>query len=92
MTGEEVLSRIRTRQVADLRACFPKLHERDLMQILCSTPKQAVYILQQCFGCSIQDAQAAWNDYVLRYIDGGAANHPVSRIGGEKTFLRVQEP
>lgn len=70
MRNDSLLFLIRTRQVADLRCCFPTLSERELMQILCSTPGQAVYILQQCFGCGTAEAKAAWNDYVLRYIDG----------------------
>jgi hypothetical protein len=70
MTNGELLTQIRSRQVANLRACFPDLAERDLMQILCSTPRHAVYVLQQSFHCDIEEAKAAWNDYVLRYVDG----------------------
>lgn len=70
MTGNELLDQIRSRQIADLRACFPDLAERDLMQILGSKPEHAVYVLQQCFDCDLEDAKAAWNDYVLRYVDG----------------------
>jgi hypothetical protein len=32
MTGDELLTRIRTSQAADLHARFPTLSERDLMQ------------------------------------------------------------
>lgn len=71
MMHEELLTQIRSRHVAQLRACFPSLTERDLLQILGShKPQQAVYVLQQCFGCDREDAKAAWNDFVLRYIDG----------------------
>jgi hypothetical protein len=73
MTSEQMFSQIRGKQAAQLRACFPSLAERDLMQILCSTPQHAVYVLQQCFGCDMEDAKAAWNDFVLRYIDGAPA-------------------
>jgi hypothetical protein len=67
---QELTERIRTRQSADLRACFPDLCERDLMLLLTARPPQAVYILQQSFDCAMEDAKAAWNDYVLRYVDG----------------------
>jgi hypothetical protein len=70
MVNEELLTQIRSRQAAHLRACFPSLAERDLIQILASKPKQAVYVLQQSFGCDIEEAKAAWNDFVLRYMDG----------------------
>ena len=58
---------------ATLPTCAPASQvcaERDLMQILAARPRHAVYILQQCFGCGPEDAQAAWNDFVLRYLDG----------------------
>jgi hypothetical protein len=70
MANEELLTQVRSRQAAHLRACFPTLTERDLLQILGSKPPQAVYVLQQRFGCDVEDAKAAWNDFVLRYIDG----------------------
>jgi hypothetical protein len=73
MTSDQMLAQIRGKQAAHLRACFPSLAERDLMQLLCSTPQHAVYVLQQCFGCEMEDAKAAWNDFVLRYIDGAPA-------------------
>jgi hypothetical protein len=49
------------------------LAERDLLQMLGSTPQQAVYILQQRCGYEAEDAKAVWNDFVLRHIDGPAA-------------------
>jgi hypothetical protein len=70
MSNEELLTQVRSRQAAHLRACFPSLTERDLLQILGSRPQQAVYVLQQRFGCDVEEAKAAWNDFVLRYIDG----------------------
>jgi hypothetical protein len=70
MKDDELLTRMRTRHAADLRTCFPGLAERDLMQILAAKPQHAVYILQQCFGCPLEEAKAVWNDFVLRYIDG----------------------
>jgi hypothetical protein len=76
---QELTERIRTRQAADLRACFPDLSERDLMLMLTARPPQAVYILQQCFGCEMEDAKAAWNDYVLRYVDGQAQREEEER-------------
>jgi hypothetical protein len=48
---------MRTGQTADRRARFPGLGERAVM-------------LQRCFACDVADAKAAWNDYVLRYVDG----------------------
>ncbi|MFN8464025.1 MAG: hypothetical protein U0X20_00680 [Caldilineaceae bacterium] len=70
MASDELLSRMRTRQTADLHARFSALSERDIIQILCATPDRAVYILQQCYGWDAEDAKAVWNDYVLRCVDG----------------------
>jgi hypothetical protein len=78
MPENELLDQIRGRQIADLRAYFPDLAERDLMLILGSKPEHAVYVLQQCFDCDMEDAKAAWNDYVLRYVDG-----PSNADGGQ---------
>jgi hypothetical protein len=72
MESDELLVCIRTRQMVELRACFPTLTERDLMQMVHAPAQRAVYILQHSFGCNLEDAKAAWNDYVLRYVDGQA--------------------
>src|SRR4051794_14868042 len=74
MKDDELLARLRTRHASDLRSCFPGLAERDLMQILAAKPQHAVYILQRCFDCPQEEAKAAWNDFVLRYIDGPRVN------------------
>jgi hypothetical protein len=82
MTGDEMLTRLRSRQAADLRACFPGLGERELMQLL-TAPQHAIRILQRCWGCDVADAKVAWNDYVLRYVDGPrAGGHDWSRPAG----------
>ncbi len=73
MTSDELLIRLRTRETAQLRLHFPDLSERELMQLLGASPQHAAYILQRCFGCDAADAKAAWNDYVLRYVDGPQA-------------------
>ena len=70
MKSEELLVSIRTTQMAGLRTCFPSLTERDLVQMLNAPAQRAIDILQRSFGGSREDAKAAWNDYVLRYIDG----------------------
>lgn len=71
MTGDELLMQQYGREAANLRAFFPHLPESDVLQILASpTPGQAVSVLEQCFGCDQEDAKAAWNDYVMRYVDG----------------------
>ena len=70
MKGEELLVSIRTKQMAGLRTCFPNLTERDLIQMANAPARRAIYILQRSFGGNLEDAKAAWNDYVLRYIDG----------------------
>jgi hypothetical protein len=79
MANEELLTQIRSRQAAHLRACFPTLAERDLLQIVGSRPQHAVYVLQQSFGCDVEDAKAAWNDFVLRYLDGPGYIEPAQR-------------
>jgi hypothetical protein len=81
MTSDQLLTRLRTRETADLRLHFPDLSERELMQLLAASPQHAAYILQRCFGCDAADAKAAWNDYVLRYIDGPKAPPTASAVG-----------
>ncbi|MFN8467219.1 MAG: hypothetical protein U0X20_16805 [Caldilineaceae bacterium] len=81
MTNDELLTRLRTRETADLRLHFPDLSERELIQLLAASPQHAAYILQRCFGCDAADAKAAWNDYVLRYIDGPKVPQTVSAVG-----------
>ncbi len=70
MKSEELLVSIRTKQMAGLRTCFPSLTERDLIQMVNAPAQHAIYILQRSFGGNLEDAKAAWNDYVLRYVDG----------------------
>ena len=57
-------------QTGELRQYFPHLSERDLAQIVAAPPADALLVLQRCFGGDVAEAKAAWNDYVLRYIDG----------------------
>lgn len=80
MTSDQLLTRLRTRESADLRTYFPDLSERDLMQLMAASPQHAVYILQRCFGCDVTEAKTAWNDYVLRYVDGPAAGQTAAPI------------
>ena len=86
MTGDELLSRLRTRETAELRNHFPSLSERELMQLLAASPQHAAYILQRCFGCDAADAKAAWNDYVLRYIDGSKAPPTAASVVAQRSL------
>jgi hypothetical protein len=81
MTSDELLTRLRTRESADLRLHFPALSERELMQLLAASPQHAAYILQRCFGCDAAEAKAAWNEYVLRYIDGPKTPQTAAAVG-----------
>jgi hypothetical protein len=81
MTSDELLTRLRTRETAELRNHFPGLSERDLMQLFTASPQHAAYILQRCFSCDAADAKAAWNDYVLRYIDGPRVAQTAAGVG-----------
>jgi hypothetical protein len=90
--GEELLVSVRTKQMRGLRACFPSLTERDLVQMLNAPAQRAIYILQHSFGGNLEDAKAAWNDYVLQYIDGQpegceAAYEPMAR--GSQRRMRL---
>ena len=69
MKDEELLVSARTKQIAGLRTCFPSLAEPDLLQMVNAPARRAIYILQRSFGGNLEDAKAAWNDYVLRYVD-----------------------
>jgi hypothetical protein len=40
------------------------------------------FLLQQCFDGDVADAKAAWNEYVLRYVDG--------RPGADRLKRRVK--
>lgn len=86
MTGDEPLIRLRTRETADLRIYFSGLSERELMQLLAASPQHAVYILQRCFGCDVAEAKAAWNDFVLRYVDGPAVSQTVAPIAASRSM------
>ena len=86
MTGDELLTRLRTRETADLRTYFPGLSERDLMQLLAASPQHAVYILQRCFACDVADAKAAWNDYVLRCVDGQRDFRTIATVGAHRSM------
>jgi hypothetical protein len=84
MKGEELLVSIRTKQMAVLRTCFPSLTERDLIQMVNAPARRAIYILQRSFGGNLEDAKAAWNDYVLRYIDGQSSDcEPTYELVGQ---------
>ena len=61
MTNGELLTQIRSRQAVNPRACFD-LAERDLMQILCSSPRHAVYVLQQRLPLRYRRCQGRLNE------------------------------
>jgi hypothetical protein len=73
MPLNDLRTRIRTRQFAGLRAFFPNLTERELIQLLTAPPQHAALVLQWCCALQREEAQFAWNDYVLRYFDGHAS-------------------
>jgi hypothetical protein len=75
MTGNEMLGRLRTPQALYLRRCFPGLSEREVMLVL-TAPERAVAILQRCLGGEAADRKAAWNEYVLRFVDGQGHDLP----------------
>lgn len=81
MISQDILFIMRTRHAANLRACFPGLSERDIMQMLSTRPDHAVNLLQRYFGCNVADAKAAWNDFVLRYVDGSMPQPPIGGCG-----------
>jgi hypothetical protein len=74
MPAIDLRTRIRTRQFGDLRAFFPSLTERELIQLLTAPPHHAALVLQWCCALQHEEAQSAWNDYVLHYLDGRASS------------------
>ena len=68
--SEQLFTYLEAQQETHLRRCFPNLSERDLAVILLSPHEYAPAVVQRCFGGNAAEAKAAWNDYVLRYIDG----------------------
>ena len=77
MTGNEMLARLRTPQALYLRRCFPGLSEREVMLVL-TAPERAAPILQRCLGGEVAERKAAWNEYVLRYLDGEGGDLPAA--------------
>jgi len=54
----------------DFLAHFSALTDQDVGAILAGPSETLLIILQQHYGYTCPQAKAAWNDFVLRYIDG----------------------
>jgi hypothetical protein len=61
-----VLKQVRDRFLA----YFSSLNDADLRAILNGQSEMLLDILQQRYGVGRDQAKAAWNDLVLRYVDG----------------------
>jgi hypothetical protein len=57
-------------QQATFRAYFSALGDQDLRAILEGDPGVLIEVLQCRYGYAASEAMAAWNDFVLRYVDG----------------------
>ena len=77
MKRNELRNPSRSKEMARLCACLPSSNDRDLLRrLVCSRPDHALSVLQRCFGCDVEEAKAAWNDYVLRHVDGSPQARP----------------
>lgn len=88
-----VLTQFRT----NFLAYFPELSDQDLRLILLGPSETLLTVLQAHYGYTFAEAKAAWNDFVLREVDGqpldlsspDATGPPVYRyIGRLRSTLR----
>src|SRR5262245_4829067 len=52
------------------RACFPALTDEDFQQLLAGPRENLLLVLHRRYGYSNAQARSAWNEFILRYVDG----------------------
>ena len=52
------------------RACFPALTDEDLRRLQAGPRETLLLVLHERYGYTNAQARAAWNEFVLRYVDG----------------------
>jgi hypothetical protein len=55
---------------ANFRYFFSKLTDEDMRTLLTGSPAALLSVLEQQYGYAAPEAKAAWNEFVLRYVDG----------------------
>ena len=73
----EMIHDVLIQRGASFRAYFTALDDQDFQAILEGPSKTLLDVLQHRYGFAPGDVRAAWNDFVMRYIDGrpGAVRH-----------------
>ncbi len=73
----QMIHEVLAQRGATFRAYFSALNDQDFQAILNGPSKTLLDVLQLRYGFEPGDAKAAWNDFVMRYIDGkpGAIRH-----------------
>src|SRR5262245_43199399 len=70
MMNTNLLHNVLRQFQARFRACFSALTEQDLHTILTGPSELLLDVLAQRYGYTRTEAKAAWNEFVLRYVDG----------------------
>jgi hypothetical protein len=79
---------------ASFLAFFSALTEQDYHTLLEEQSETLLELLQQRYGYTRPQAKAAWNEFVLRYVDGHDSKHRagLSCIGALTVYLEVGSP
>jgi hypothetical protein len=78
---KDLLTCVLTQFRGSFLSYFPELSDQDLRLILLGPSETLLTVLQAHYGYTLAEAKAAWNDFVLREVDGqpldlGAGNAP----------------
>ncbi|MBK8047551.1 MAG: hypothetical protein IPK16_10760 [Anaerolineales bacterium] len=73
----QLIHEVLNQRGATFRAYFSALNDQDFQAILNGPSKTLLDVLQLRYGFGPGDAKAAWNDFVMRHVDGraGAIQH-----------------
>ena len=66
----QLIHEVLNQRGATFRAYFSALNDQDFQAILNGPSKTLLEVLQLRYGFGPGDAKAAWNDFVVRHIDG----------------------
>jgi hypothetical protein len=55
---------------ASFRHFFSILTDEDMHTLLAGSPAALLMVLEQRYGYAAPQAKAAWNEFILRYVDG----------------------
>ncbi|HXF61740.1 MAG TPA: hypothetical protein VNK95_08985 [Caldilineaceae bacterium] len=93
---KHLLTCVLTQFRANFLTYFPELSDQDLRLILLGPSETLLTVLQAHYGYTLAEAKAAWNDFVLREVDGqpldlsasDATGPPACQAGRPRSSLR----